>query len=291
MSDEIQPVLIIDGVENPLGIFLPATVSEIEDETTRSLRVEAYDRCWRVRDTRSASRVYFSNYGQYMLAIEYLLSEAGITIIERPEITTKFPEAREWEPGTSYLSIVNELLAEINCKPLWFNSSGAAVIQQKEEPSALNVDHTLSDSDIKSLVLPTLHREVDIYQTPNVFIVVCSNPDKSGAMVATARNDNPLSPLSIGRRGREIAQIYKVQNISSSSALQTYANNLRNDSMYAGETVEVSTALFPGWGMDDITALKYGEIAGYFIERSWSMTLETGGTMTHRLERLVMNLG
>lgn len=291
LSDEIQPVLEIDGGETPLGIFLPATVTDNEDESTRSVRVEAYDRCWRVRDTRSASRVYYASYKKYLDVVEALLGAAGITSIAKTDLATTFPEAREWEPGTSYLSIINELLAEINYKPLWFNSQGSAVLEPKAEPTATNIKHTLDSSNVKSLLLPTLKRELDIYQTPNVFIVVCSNPDKSAAMSATARNDNPLSPLSIPRRGREIAKVFKVNNIANQSALNAYAENLRNESMYAGESVDVSTALFPGWGLDDITALHYDEYIGIYVEKAWTMTLEPGGTMTHRLERVVANLG
>lgn len=291
LTDELQPVLEIDGVENPLGIFLPATVSENEDETTRTLRVEAYDRCWRVRDTRSASRTYYASYNKYMDVVEALLGAAGITSIVKANLSTSLPEAREWEPGTSYLAIINELLEEINFKPLWFNAQGAAVLEPKAVPTAKNIMHTLDSTNVKSLLLPTFKREVDIYQTPNVFIVICSNPDKSGAMTATARNENPLSPLSVPRRGREITKLVKVNNIASQSALNAYAENLRNESMYAGEEVEVSTALLPGWGLDDITALHYDERIGIYVEKAWSMTLETGGTMTHRLERVVASLG
>lgn len=291
LSDEIQPVLIIDGVEAPLGVFLPATVTENEDETSRSVRVEAYDRCWRVRDTCSASRTYYAAYRKYLDVVELLIEAAGITSIIKTASSAQLPEAREWAPGTSYLTIVNELLSEINYKPLWFNSQGAAILEPKAEPTAGNIMHTLDSSNVKSLLLPTFKRELDIYQTPNVFIVVCSNPDKNVAMSATARNTSALSPLSIPRRGREIAKVYRVNNIANQAALQAYADNLRNESMYAGETVDVSTALFPGWGLDDITALQYDEHLGIYIERSWTMSLESGGTMTHRLERVVANLG
>ena len=51
LRDEIRPELILDGVPHPLGVFAPATVSDERGETSVSLRVEAYDRCWRVRDT------------------------------------------------------------------------------------------------------------------------------------------------------------------------------------------------------------------------------------------------
>ena len=44
LTDEIRPEMILNGVTHPLGIFLPATVSENDDGITRSIQIEAYDR-------------------------------------------------------------------------------------------------------------------------------------------------------------------------------------------------------------------------------------------------------
>ena len=48
LSDELQPVLVLNGVETPLGVFQATKVEEIMDAYGRRLRIEAYDRCWRV---------------------------------------------------------------------------------------------------------------------------------------------------------------------------------------------------------------------------------------------------
>lgn len=291
LSDQIRAELWIDGTRHNLGLYLPATVQASRNETSRSVQVEAYDRGWLVRDTYTEERLYFPAGTNYLSAVQQLLIGAGISLAAVIPTTATLPEAREdWEIGTSYLTIINQLLSEINYNALWFNGNGIAILEPASVPAARNIDHTLDSEDIRSLMLPTMDEQTDIYSAPNVFICVCSNPDKDSAMVATAVNDNPQSPLSTVRRGRRICRLETVDNIASQEELQAYANRLCNESLITGETITVQTALLPGYGVADVTALHYEEFAGICIERGWTMELRTGGNMTHRLEKVVVNL-
>ena len=188
------------------------------------------------------------------------------------------------------LTIVNDLLAEINYNPLWFSAQGIGILEPASVPTAANIKHTLDSDNICSLLLPEISRETDVYQAPNVFRCIVSNADKTGPMVATSENDNPQSPLSIPRRGRRIVSVQRMDNIASQEELQAYADRLRNESLITGETINVKTALLPGFGVADVVALHYGEISALCIERGWSMQLQVGGTMSHRLERVVIAL-
>ena len=86
-------------------------------------------------------------------------------------------------------------------------------------------------------------------------------------------------------------RVEQLNNIASQSELDAYAAHLRNLSMYTGETIEAATALFPGWGVDDVTAITLPEISAICKETAWSMELKVGGTMKHPLERVVLALG
>lgn len=291
LTDMIRPELVIDGVRHPLGVYLPATVTPIQDESTKSVHIEAYDRCWLVRDNYTETIRHFASGSNYVDIVKQLLTEAGIVMmVATPSAATLTEDREDWDIGTSLLDIVNDLLAEINYNPVWFNAQGAAVVGPARVPSVDNIDHTLDDSNVRSLLLPQIRRETDIYQAPNVFVCVVSNADKNAAMVATAENTNPQSPLSIPRRGRRIVSIRKLDNIASQTALEAYAARLRNESLFTGETITVRTGLLPGFGVDDITSLHYGDLAAICVERSWTMELRVGGSMTHKLERVVIAL-
>ena len=291
MTDEIRPELILNGVSYPLGVFLPASVTFQEDETSRSVQVEAYDRCWVVRDTKTETVLSFPAGQTYQKTITDLLAMAGIAIVNMTPSSATLAETREdWPVGTSVLQIVNELAAEINYAPLWFDELGAAILEPAALPSAENVDHVYNEREVSSMILPQLSRSTDIYSAPNVFVCVCSNPDKSGPMVATAENNMPTSPLSIARRGRRITQVEKLKNIANQAELQAYADRLVNQSLLTGETIELQTALMPGHGVGDAVALLLGGDVELCVEHAWSMDLSVGGTMTHTLEKVVSNL-
>lgn len=291
LADEIEPVLIVDGVEYPLGVFIPTTVAESEDAAAASIAVEAYDRTWRLAAAKTETMVYFAAGTNYIEAVKTLLAGAGILVVIETPTTATLAEARQdWPVGTSYLTIVNQLLSEINYREIWFNSSGAAIVEPVVTATAENISHTLDSDDIKSLMLPSLRRTTDLFSAPNVFICICSNPDKDAALVSVAVNDNPDSPLSVSSRGARICTVEYVDNIASQTELDAYAARLRNNSMIRGETLIVQTALLPGYGVDEVTALHFKDFSGICLERGFTMDLRVGGVMTHTLERVVYAL-
>lgn len=301
MADEIQPTLIINGIESPIAVLMPAAVEPMSNREDASINIQAFDRCWRVRDTKVEGSIYLSAGTGYLEAIEGLLTSSGIaTIIKTPSEAVLAEDRQDWDTGTSYLEIVNELLGEINYKQLWFNASGAAVLEPASLPTAENIKHVFTNKkpdpnnkkEVGAIrVFPHISRKTDIYQAPNVFLCICSNADKDAPLKATAENTNPMSPLSTMRRGRRIVQKVTVNNIESQSQLQEYANRLLFESMTTGEIISVETQLLPGFGVEDVTALSYGETTGVCVEKSWSMTLGPDGTMSHELEKVVINLG
>lgn len=290
-SDELRCVLIIDGTEHPLGTFLTATVSPSRTGGQRRVSVEAYDRCWRVQATQTDTLLHLSAGTNYINAIKSLLATAGISlVIDTPTTETLRDDREDWTVGTDYLTIINQLLDEINYKQLYFNAAGFAILEPEQTVSAGNIVRTYNANNSKCMMRQDLSCQLDLFNAPNVFICVCSNPDGSAPLTAVAQNDNPASPLSVIRRGRKIAKTYKVRNIASQQALNDYAALLCQDGMLVGTTVNISTAVLPDCGVDDIVALVHPDIEGVCRETEWQIELGTGGVMTHKLEKAVLNL-
>ena len=291
LRDEIQPVLVIDGEPHPLAVLMPATVTPTKNATTAFLHVEAYDRCWRVQDVTTEDILHLAQGDNYIQEIQRLLVSCGIDTVLATKSDAVFAEDREdWDIGTSYLEIINQLLNEINYNPLWFNSRGAAVLEPVSLPNSSRLKHVMDERVVESLLLPSISRETDIYRAPNVFLCVCSNADKSQPLVSRAENTNPQSPLSIARRGRRIMKRIQVDNIENQAALDAYAQRICNESMIGGETIRVQTGLLPGFGVADVTALRFEGIDTLCVEKAWTMDLGVGGNMQHTLQRVVINL-
>lgn len=288
LTDDIRPKLIIDGTEYSCGIFLPSSYRCSNTPAGSIVKVEAFDRCWQVQTVRTETVLHLPAGTNYLVAIKSLLTTTGIAlVIETPTASILTNDREDWPVGTDYLEIINTLLAEINYNTLWFNADGYAIIEPASSPDAANIDHILDATNIKSLVMPEITVQADYYDKPNVYIVVCSNPDNDIPMVAVAENTNPGSALSILSRGRRISQVVKVDNIADQSALEAYANRLLFESMLSGETINVSTALLPGYGVGDVVAINHGTTNGICVENAWTMMLQTGGEMRHSLEKVV----
>lgn len=289
LADDIAPVLIIDEEPYQLGVFRAVHASTHDNGYYKTVHLEAYDHCWLVNANRLLGYIFFGAGTNYIDAIGSLLASCGITRIYSTPTSEELTEDREWIMGTSYIDVVNQLLGEINYNDLWFDSNGFAHLEPYSPTNVNKAKHVLDDTKIESIMLPGLTSEFDVYDRPNVFICVCSNADKDGAMVAVAENTNPTSPLSIHRRPR-IAQVINVDNIASQEALQSFAKRQVTESLLAVESISVQTGLLPGFGVYDTTALKYGDLMEICRETSWTMDLKVGGLMTHELKRVVLNV-
>lgn len=288
LQDELKPVIIVDGIEHELGIFRPATVTESRSASSKSVKVEAYDRCWLVQAIKTSYMIHLSSGSNYLTVIKSLLSEAGIALVlETPTSLTLRADREDWQAGTDYLTIINQLLDEINYSQLWFNWQGYAVLQPKSAVTAANVVRSYNQHDVSSMMIQETTKQLDMFNAPNVFVCICSNPDDSTPMTATAENNNPASPLSIVRRGIRIVEVTQVDNIASQSALNEYAQLRCMKSMLPGETVTIKTALMWDCGVNDLVALIHQDASGLYEETGWRMNLKAGGEMTHTLEKAV----
>lgn len=291
LADELQPVLILNGTEYPLGVFRAATVTTDATQYSPTVSVEAYDRCWRLNCRRTESVLHYAAGTPYISVIEGLLTECGISLrIVVSSAATLQTDREDWEVGTDYLTIVNQLLSEINYAPIWFDVDGMARVEPYQSVDAKRIEHVYGDMGAPEVFNPALSNsktETDIFSKPNVFICVCSNPEIGTPMTATAVNKNASSSTSVFRRGMRIAQRYIVNNIASQAELQAYANKLMNESMFATQTVTFETFAEGGHGIGDIISINNRDIGGVYEETAWSLTLAAGATMKHTAKRAV----
>ena len=290
LTDEIQPIQIIDGVEYPVGVFPVGTVSEHVDENgLKTVNVEAYDRCLILQQIKTESILHIPAGTNYMEAVENLLVNAGLSLyLAEPTGEVLATDREDWDIGTSYLTIINALLNEINYAPIWFNPQGFAMLQPRRKPSAELINHQYGADSGLQVLQRACSSETDMFEAANVFVVICDNPDLDGPLIATAVNDNPLSALSVFKRGRRVVQVTRVDNIPNQSALEAYAQELCTNSMLTAETATVYTANMPNHGVYDTVALMHPDIEGLFQEVSWSLILAPGQTMLHQLRRSML---
>lgn len=283
--DILRPVMIINGKEYPLGEYAVSVLESQYEGNATHVRIEAYDRSLYLKQSKIEQRYYIQAGSKYTDIAQALLMEAGISrAICIPSAATFATDRDDWEIGTSRLEILNDLLAEINYESVWFDVDGNARIHPYEAPSAANIAHRYEAGEY-SIIKDNYTSEIDIFDTPNVFIAVVSNPDYDVPMIATAVNDTPTSIMSTVQRGRRIVRVDQLNNIASQDELQAYVDNARTESMLATEMTRFYTAINPTHGMRDVIALNNGSASGIYQETEWQITMEAGADMVHTARR------
>lgn len=289
LTDELRPVVIIDNVEHPVGVFRPATYREVFRDGSAFIEVEAYDRAILLKWARNETVKYLSSGDTYQDTVTSLMNSCGIGSISIEPMSATFGTSRIYEAGTEYLTIVNELLNEMGYEGAWFDQNGQAIIRQYSTPTPGSVTKEYGKGTaggVYTLISPNVTRETDAFEIPNVFICVATSPDLATPIKSTVVNDSPLSPLSTVNRGVRIAQVYELNDAVDQAALNRYATKLRDQHMWATETVEIQTAINPDHLVGEIVALTDDPVAGVYREKAWSFQMQAGSMMNHTLERM-----
>ncbi len=290
-KDELQPIMITDGVETPLGVFRVVTEHDSgQADGIRLVDIEAYDRCWVLEAVATEKLLYLSKGSKYIDAITQQLAAVGLARFLADPTDAVLPYDREdWPIGTSRLEIVNTLLAEIGFDPIFFNGYGIATLRAYRPPSPGNIVRHYSSSDVTRLPMaPEWSQETDVFKAPNVFILICSNADRTKPLIATAVNESPLSPKSVLNRGLRIPEMTKVNQIADQAALQTMANRKRDESLFAAKDVVVQVLPSGGHSMGDTISIDHPVIGGIYRETSWQMRLKADELMTLNLHKEVL---
>ncbi|MEG2088016.1 MAG: hypothetical protein RR022_07415 [Angelakisella sp.] len=281
LSDHLRPYQIVNGVTYPLGEFVVTTAEEQKDATSHSYTVEAYDLGQVVLQNHTDCRVCFAAGTSYMDAVKRMLVLCGIerTIAEPSDLT--FSVTREdWEPGTSYLTIINALLGEMAYCTLWFDNNGFARLESTSTKRA-PIPYVADDY---SILRDGTTKSTDAYDAYNVFTVVVSTPD-APPMVSTAVNDSPVSPISTVNKGRRIcAPIQHLDGIASQRQLDDYAAAVKYASMQNIETITFETLAIPIHQVGEQVILDYQQ----YDETGWEITLGFGGRYTHTARKAVI---
>lgn len=285
-KDRIQPVLIQDGVEKPLGVFMvmanPRTMSDVLDYVS----VEGYDETMILKQAAFEERKYYAAGTKYISIIETVLTENGLANVYKIDTSAALAEDLEVAIGENCLTFVNEMLDAINYQHVWQDATGIIHLEPIVTPTA--PDFTYTDRKRGGFLLETIEEGTDIYDLPNVVVGVWSSPDADIPIVYKKVNDDPMSIISTVSRGYRVVKRIDLRSTASAAELQAYVERVAFEAMQATETVAFTTPAEAGHEPNTSIQLDTEDIAGLFIETGWDMTISTSEySMRHTAERKV----
>jgi len=275
-------------VEFPLGVFLLSTPPRKAEPSGKIRReVEAYDQLQVLMDDVVDVRYSIAAGVNYIVAVKALLDSAGITSQNLTATTSTLPAARDWDPGTTKLQIINDLLGAINYRSLFFDENGIATAIPYQSPAARASEYTYIDDSL-SVIFPEVEQALDLFGIPNKWTLVLSEPDRS-VLTSSYTNSNPSSLTSTVSRGRTISRYLPNQEAADQTTLDALAVRIAFEQSQVFETVTFETAICPYHGDSDVYTLVFSALGinAKYSEVSWEFELKAGAKMKHTIRKIV----
>lgn len=292
LNDRIQPFCMFkmpdnEWIEYSMGIFLLSSPTKREENGNIYRDVESYDGLKVLLDDRFDKRYVIQEKSSYLKAITDILLEAGITKINIAETDLMLRTTKEFEIGTEKLRVINELLQEINYTSLWVDENGYYTAKPYILPNEREIEYTYADDKL-SIMYPGIEEELDLFNVPNKFIVVASNPERS-PLVSRYENINPKSLTSIPSRERVIVDYREVDDIANQEALDEYTKRIAYEASQVFGYVNFNTTIMPFHSYSDLLEIKNSilGIEANYVETRWRMKLKAGTQMEHTARRVI----
>lgn len=227
-----------------LGTFLIQTPSSSFDGKTRRVSIDAYTPLLELKENPTP-------LGYALLKDDNVMSEAyrlardncRVPVIETTSnklLTANFVSNIE----DTWLSYIKDLIAQAKYT-FGLDELGRILFTPVQKTEELQPKWTFND-DNSSILFPELTLKHDLYKVPNVVEVVCSTGTTK--MVSRVENNDPNSPTSITKRGREI--LYRdtnpdIHGYPTQAQLDEYAENLLSSLSSVEYSVSYSHAYCP----------------------------------------------
>lgn len=247
-----------------------------------------YDGTLRLQDDKLTDRHVVDVGVAHTTAVKDQLTAAGLPTSSVSDLTQTLPAPLEWEPGTTRLKIINDLLAAVNYRPVRFDAMGTPVVEPYLPPDEAPVVWRYA-VDVNSVVRPGVDTDLDLFGVPNRWVGYVSQPDLP-PLRAVITNDDPADPLSTVGRGRVIVRVIDTQQIGEAptqAILADLVERAAQEDRSQYETASFSTGLMPFHDSGQVFELDYGDGPLRYRETSWTMELKAGGVMQHGMRRVV----
>jgi hypothetical protein len=283
LNDRIQPIVILNNVEYPLGVFLICSPSRNISSIKVTRDITCYSKLQLLDDDKVLERHFVPAGTNVINEIIRLLGTNSYSLSPNTLTTST---NREWEIGTPKLDIINDLLATINYISLLVDNQGKFTAN----PYVLPTDRVFTityEEGFDSILIPDMIEDFDLFSVPNIFVRYSNNPDINPPLRVVYENNNPSSVTSTVKRKRPIVDAAEVTDVAD---LQTLTDICKKDAYNSSNKythLEFKTGINPVHGYLDCLWVKCGDINAKYIETSWNMDLKVGGKMNHVARRVI----
>lgn len=236
------------GESEPWGVYLPVVPTTGYTAVGRSWSGTMVDKTTLLASSGPDETFTITQGTGIVETVMSLVAEYGGPRIAATPSTATTSSAMTWDVGDSpsWLTVCNDLLAAAAYRALWVDRWGQWRIEPYVLPSvrAREFEFVRGPSAVHT---PVFDWTRDEYSVPNVVTCVGTGSGEDPPLVAVARNDNPDSPYSTLRRGREIVKRYQNVEATDQAALYQRAQRFLVESGSPGATIDMEHVVRPMW--------------------------------------------
>lgn len=228
----------------PLGVFLASTPTTRYVDGVAEQDLDLFDKL-QVPNEASCTESYSLNAGVAVTdTVRQILNDLGETNVAITASAETLSAGQVWEAGTSWLTIINDLLACINYFKLWCDGDGAYRADLYVQPAARELAHTFT-AGASAVHLPDFSIEHDTYHVPNVVSLVARVDGDAAALTYVATNDDPNSPYSTVTIGRPIVHFESGIEATSAGVLAEIAERQLEEFARVAEYYDIDHGWLP----------------------------------------------
>jgi len=222
LNYRLQPIYTLDGVDYPLGVFVPSVPGDSWDDFSINWSIELSDKLSILSGSSLDETLSIPAGTPVIDAVRSLIERSGESAGSLTPSTETLRGDATWDLGTSLLRCINDLLRGAGFRPLWCNGNGQFQVTPQVPADQRPVVWTYEEGENAEFGTK-FSREQDIYAIPNRVIVNSTESADAEGLVAVATNENPDSPFSYVNLGRWKDHVETGVETTSQQALEDYA--------------------------------------------------------------------
>lgn len=291
-TDRFQPIMVLhfNGQDFEFKFF-PVKIlnssKEIRGGQTR-IKYTGYDESIVLQENSLGDRLAITAGQKYTDVIFSLIAKAGFSDIEIfPSQKVFLYDRDDWEESTSLLTVINQLLEEMDYRTLEPAVDGTLTSYPYKTPSYNDIKIQYSYKH-QRILMGDVAFSTDSYQTYNRFIGHVSNPELDEILRYEYVNQDEKHPASTVNQGYILtAPPRNFEGINTMNELMSLVYRWAAENDDKENRIEVKTAIMPHHEVREIVSIETKELFNAYVEIAWKIdNLTAGGTMTHSLREV-----
>jgi len=208
----VRPVVTVRPLDGsgelswPLGLWVPSIPTLAYGSAATTGGIDLLSREAILSESLILAGYTVAEGANVIDAIRTIIADAGQPASALTDSDATLTSSMTWEAGTSRLQIINDLLDAIGYFSMWTDGAGQFRAEPYIAAGARAMAWEFTD-DAERIYTPGWSQTRDLYGVPNTAVSLPEQSGEDAGFVGTAINDDPASPFSTVRRGRQIGLV------------------------------------------------------------------------------------